>query len=410
MSIKAVHGRTIFNSSGEPTIECSITTDEGVTASASVPLGVSVGSYEACQLPVGKNIEQALSLLDTLITPLIKGKDADVVTIDALLLSADGTETKSHIGAQLMLGISIAVARVQAQYAGLELYELIAYLCSQDTVILPLPFVNFFSGGKHSANQLKFQEFLLVPLGAKNFREAMRITSQLHAHAQQLLAANNLPVSTSAEGAFSIPNVSEERMCQVLQMILESFEHGELFKIAIDVAATHFFDMSRRVYTVGEKDYTALELIDWYSYLISNYPICSIEDGLHQDDQHGWRLLTERLGQFVQIAGDDIFATQPHRIYEGAHQALANAVVIKPNQIGTITETLQAMQLAKEFGYGTQVSNRCAETNDSFIADLAVGASAGQIKAGGFSHGERMAKYNRLLEIEEHLMLLASRS
>ncbi|MGB8468112.1 MAG: phosphopyruvate hydratase [Candidatus Babeliales bacterium] len=407
MGIKTVHGRTIFNSRGQETIECIVTLDSGKQGVASVPSGLSVSSHEACQMPASVSCTQALQLLKTKISPLLVGKQADVVTVDALLLHLDDTEHKEKLGAQLMLAISMAVARAQALESDIDLYELIAYLCSFDTVILPLPFFNFISGGMHARNGLSIQEFLVVPCGAKNFRQAMEITHDLHQKAKKMLTKKKLSTATSDEGAFADAFHDDKKALDFLVELLESCEFGSLFKLAIDVAATRLYDPKRKLYVWGKQELQAHEMIDFYSHLISTYPICSIEDGLHENDWVGWQKMTERLGQFVQITGDDFLATNPQRIYEAGERSAANGVIIKPNQIGTVTETLQAVQVCKEYGLGTMVSHRSGETNDTFIADLAVGSSAGQIKAGGFSHGERMAKYNRLLEIEENLTLLA---
>lgn len=410
MKIIDVQAREILDSRGMPTIECTITLSNTCSVSASAPSGTSKSAYEAFELRDkserlgGMGVLRAVKIIEDEIAPVLIGLEPDVVSMDAKMLSMDGTDNKEKFGANTIIAVSMAIAKAQALVLGIELYELIAYLCSQETVMLPLPFFNFISGGVHAHTPLCIQEFMVVPLGAKNFQEAMEYTVTLHAIAKDLLKSKHNVTSVEDEGAFS-PCFLQPN--QALDFLLEAIEKAEsinIFKLALDVAASHFFNKNKKAYNWHGQWYEAHDMINLYSQLIADYPICSIEDGLDQDDWHGWMMMTERLGQFIQIVGDDLFATNPQRIYEGIQLNAANAAIIKPNQIGTVTETLQAIQLCKEYGLASIVSHRSGETNDTFIADLAVGTSAGQIKAGGCVRGERLAKYNRLVAIERDLM------
>lgn len=410
MKIAKIQAREIFDSRGLPTIECELYLDNGSHVTASVPSGLSVGSNEAYELRdderlMGFGVSKAIENIENIIAPVLINKEPVVVALDAIMLELDGTANKEKLGANAILAVSIAVLKAQAVVEELEPYELIAQLCGQDSVMLPFPLFNMINGGAHAPSGLRIQEFLVIPSGAQNFRESMEYGVEFYYTLQELLQKKGQRICRGIEGGFAPAFENDMQALDILAETIEKLDGSDTFKFALDVAASQFYDTKTKTYDWHGTTYSTDELIAFYKKLIDAYPICSIEDGLAEDDQEGWAQMMEQLGETIQIVGDDIFVTNATRIYQGLLNQSANAAIIKPNQIGTVTETLQAIQLCKEHGMSIVVSHRSGETNDSFIADLAVGTSAGQIKAGGCSGGERLAKYNRLLAIEDQLAL-----
>ena len=419
MKISQVIGREIFDSRGFPTIECELILelDSGqyLSVRASVPSGASTGVHEAFQLRDGKKrlsgmgVMKAIQNLENIIGPAIIGKKPDVVALDIEMVNLDKTDNKSKLGSNTMLAASIAILRAQAIANELEPYELIANLCNLNTISIPIPMFNIINGGAHADNNLDIQEFMIIPTGQTTFRAAIESGAEVFYNLKSLLKQKGLGACTGDEGGFS-PNLNNEK--QALDILVEIIEKskeridGE-FVIALDIAATQFYDTKTKKYTLSGQSYSSEELSKYYQELITNYPIIYLEDPFAQDDWDAWKEFTSLFSDNIQIVGDDIFTTNPARILKGVELGVANAAVIKPNQIGTVTETLQAVLICKENGYDTIVSHRSGETNDSIIVDLAIGTQSGQIKAGGLTRGERMAKYNRLLRIEDKLTLQA---
>ena len=350
-------------------------------------------------LKVVQNIEQ-------IIEPVLIGREPNLVVMDQEMIALDGTSDKSKLGANTILATSMAICKAQALVEELHTYELIAYLCGQETVALPFPMFNVINGGAHARNSLQFQEFMIMPVGISTMHGALEMAITFFTFLKQVLVENGLATTVGDEGGFA-PDIDHET--QALDLIMEAISYiqqdfeGSLM-IAIDVAASQFYDKTSQTYRLHGKQYTSDQLIAYYAQLADKYPLYGIEDGLMQDDWQGWEKMTTTLGSRMQIVADDIFATNPERVYEGIQRNVANTVVIKPNQVGTVSEALRAIKLCKEFDRNIIVSHRSGETNDFFIADLAVGTSAGQIKAGGLTRGERMSKYNRLLKIEDELL------
>lgn len=412
MKIINVLAREIFDSRGLPTIECGIVLENETILRASVPTGVSCGEGEAVELRdgglrlMGKGVRKAVQIIETTISPLLIGREPSIITIDALLRELDGTDNKSKLGANTMLAVSTAVCKAEAAVEHMELYELIAYLCGYELAALPYPMFNMINGGAHASNNLRIQEFMIMPVGVPTFQEAMEVAVTFYHALKNVLAQSGRTTAVGDEGGFA-PDLSHDM--QAIDLLMEVIEYVQhqcdaSIMIVLDVAASQFYDKRTREYLWHGKLMTSDDLISWYSNLVEKYPIYGIEDGLSEHDWDGWERLTQVLGSKIQIIGDDIFVTNLERIRDGIERNVANTVLIKPNQVGTITETLQAIKLSKEYDKNIVVSHRSGETNDSFIADLAVGTSAGQIKAGGPSRGERLAKYNRLLQIEDTLL------
>lgn len=411
MKIARVVGREIFDGTGMPALECHLYLDSGISVIASVPTGISKSSYEAYELRdnqkdrlQGKGLLQAKDIIQRVIEPVLKGQDPNVILIDQYLLGLDGTPNKATLGANTMLAVSIAVLKAQALVAGRELYELIAQLCGFDSVSLPFPLFNMINGGLHAGNGIPIQECMVAPLGATSFRSAMEQSAALWHILQEMMQERHVPRAVGPEGGLVVGFSNEYEALELLTRAIEKVQGQNIFCIALDVAASTLFDRSTQTYRLHDKSYTSEELIAWYETLIQRYPIYSLEDGLHEDDWQGWHELCKRLGGTVQIVGDDIFAMHKKRIEQGIMMQAANTVIIKPNQIGTVTETLEVIKLCKEHTIGTIVAHRSCETEDTFLADLALGANVGQIKAGGFTRSEHMAKYNRLLRIEDQLV------
>lgn len=410
MKIKKVVGREIFDSRGLPTIECELTLEDDFVARGSAPSGISRGDYEAKELRdggdrlLGLSVHKAIEAIERTIAPELIEQEPNVVQSDIRLIELDGTERKEKLGANTMIAVSMAVCRAQAHVAGMDLYELIATISEATTVSVPYPLFNLINGGLHADNGLSIQEILVMPVGAKSFRQGMDFTVTLFYMLKEVMEAHGQRLLVGDEGGFA-PIVSDPR--EALDYLMEAMvalDAEDEFHIALDVAATTLYDAKSEKYRWGDKKCTADQMIEYYAKLLKNYPIYSIEDGLSFHDKEGWQRMTERLGEKIQIVGDDLYATDPERIAEGIELQLSNAAIIKPNQIGTITETIQALSLCQQYGMGTIVSHRSGETEDTFIADLAVGTSAGQFKSGGCTRGERMAKYNQLLRIEDALV------
>jgi enolase len=408
--IRTVHAREILDSRGNPTVEVEVWLDSGAFGRAMVPSGASTGTREAVELRDdddtrygGKGVRQAVRNVTETIAPEVEGLEAtEQAAVDRALLELDGTPNKSGLGANALLGVSLAVARAGADECGLPLYQ---YLGGPGARIMPVPMMNVLNGGAHADNGLDIQEFMIVPAGAGSFGEALRIGVEIFHALKKLLKDKSFSTGVGDEGGFapSLPG-NEAALDFVLRAVERAgYRPGEDVFLALDPAASEFGKHGRYRLRADRADKSREEMIAFYEQLLSRYPICSIEDGLGEDDWEGWRALTQRLGSRVQIVGDDIFVTSPAILQEGIRKGIANAILIKLNQIGTLTETLETIELAKRAGYGTIISHRSGETEDTFVADLAVAVNAGQIKTGSLSRGERTAKYNQLLRIEEEL-------
>jgi enolase len=415
-SITGLYAREILDSRGNPTVEAEVQLESGAWGRAAVPSGASTGKREAVELRDadgaryrGKGVRQAVRNIEETIAPEIEGMDAsEQAAVDQALLELDGTPNKSALGANAILAVSLAVARAAADDAGLPLY---AYLGGVGARLMPVPMLNVLNGGAHADNGLDFQEFMLVPAGADSFSSAIRMGSEIFHTLREILLEKGLATGVGDEGGFA-PNLASNTAA--LDLFLQSIEKagyrpGEDVSLALDVAASEFAESGGR-YRLRRENLvlSSEEMIHRYEQLIDRYPIVSIEDGLGEDDVAGWGALTRKLGRRVQLVGDDVFVTNPAIIQQAIKNGLANAVLVKVNQVGTLTETLQAVELAKRAGYGTVISHRSGETEDTFVADLAVAVNAGQIKTGSVARGERTAKYNQLLRIEEELGHAAS--
>ena len=409
-AIVKVHAREILDSRGNPTIEVEVTLESGASGRAAVPSGASTGKREALELRDGdakryhgKGVLRAIRNVAQVIASELAGMEAsEQSAVDRKLVALDGTPNKSRLGANAILGVSLAVARAAANATGVQLYQ---YLGGSDARLLPVPLMNVINGGVHADNGLDIQEFMLVPAGAPRFAEALRMGAEVFHTLRGLLSDKGLATGVGDEGGFAPAFGSNTAALDFLLLAIErtGYRPGEDVLLAIDAAASEFWrDGTYRLRTEGATR-TSDEMIAFYESLLGRYPICSIEDGLGEEDWDGWVTLTRRLGTRVQLVADDVFVTNPAIIREGIQREVANAVLIKVNQIGTLTETLEAIRLAKQAGYGTVVSHRSGETEDPFIADLAVAVNAGQIKTGSLARAERTAKYNQLLRIEEEL-------
>ncbi|KGG80289.1 phosphopyruvate hydratase [Caloranaerobacter azorensis] len=407
-----VYAREILDSRGNPTVEVEVWTESGAMGRAAVPSGASTGAFEAVELRdndktrfLGKGVTKAVENVNEIIAPEIIGMDAlDQVAIDMKMLELDGTENKGKLGANAILGVSMAVAKAAANALGVPLYQ---YLGGVNAKTLPVPMMNILNGGKHADNNVDIQEFMVMPVGAPNFREALRMGAEVFHNLKKVLKEKGLNTAVGDEGGFA-PNLgsNEEALATIVEAIKKAgYKPGEEIALALDVAATELYDKEKKVYKLaGEgKELTAEELVNFYSELVEKYPIISIEDGLDEEDWEGWKLLTEKLGNKIQLVGDDLFVTNTKRLSKGIEKGVANSILIKLNQIGTITETLDAIEMAKRAGYTAVVSHRSGETEDATIADFVVATNAGQIKTGAPSRTDRVAKYNQLLRIEDML-------
>jgi len=406
-----VTAREILDSRGNPTVEVDVVVACGAVGRAAVPSGASTGTREALELRDrrkkrygGKGVEKAVTNVMKIIAPKVTGMDAsDQPGLDRFLLDLDGTPNKSALGANAILGVSLAAARAAAGTLKVPLYR---YIGGMSANLLPVPLMNVVNGGAHAANNLDIQEFMIVPLGARGFAESIRMGAETFHQLKTVLKKGGHHVAVGDEGGFA-PNLeSNEEAIRYIMMGIEKagYRPGRDIALAIDAAANEFFHKGKYVLAgEGKKGMDAKAMIDYYENLIENYPIISIEDGLAEQDWSGWEMMTERLESKIQIVGDDIFVTNPKIFQKGIDRGIANAILIKLNQIGTLTETLETVEMAKEAGYETIISHRSGETEDTFIADLAVGLNAGQIKTGSASRTDRVAKYNQLLRIEEDL-------
>lgn len=404
-----VHARQILDSRGNPTVEVDIELADGTGGRAAVPSGASTGEHEAHELRdggapyLGKGVLEAVKNVREVIAPEILGLDAlDQVAIDRAMIALDGTTTKSKLGANAILGVSMAVARAAANSVGLPLWR---YLGGAQARVLPTPMMNILNGGAHADNGLDIQEFMIMPIGLPSFSEAMRAGSEVFHHLKKLLAAEGLATSVGDEGGFA-PRLgkNEDALVWIVRAVEKAgYKLGDQIAIALDCAASEYFDKGTKKYSFDGKTVDADGLIEIYSAYCEKYPIVSIEDGFAEDDWDGWKSVTEQLGTEVQLVGDDLFVTNVERVKRGIEEEVANAILIKVNQIGSLTETLETIHLGELNGYSSIMSHRSGETEDTFIADLAVATGVGQIKTGSLCRSERIAKYNQLLRIEEQL-------
>lgn len=410
MKITKLIGSEIYDSRGWPTVQCDIELDHTQWVSASVPSGTSRGVHEAVEIRDGgkrlwgRGVVKAVENIEYIIAPALMGKEPDI-KLDAILRELDGTRDKSHLGANTLLAVSIAMSRAQALQEGLELYELIAHYLGIESISIPFPQINMISGGAHANTKLPVQECIIVPVGMHNFRSAMEFSVGMFHELKALLERYNRGTGISDEGAFIADVTLEEALlclCEIMQRASTDGEHRAV--LALDIAASQLFDQETSLYVMGSQRYTTKELVAWYQQLVDTFPIYSLEDPFAEDDWAGWSMLMDALGDQIQIVADDLCVTQTDRIGRGIAEKCMNSVIIKPNQVGTISEALDAIKLCRAHQINTIVSHRSGETNDSFIADFAVGSNSGQIKAGGCCRGERLAKYNRLLAIEDSLL------
>ena len=411
-TITSIYAREVFDSRGNPTIEVEVELESGGRGLGIVPSGASTGAFEAVELRdgdsdrlFGKGVLQAVENVNQIIAPELVGLNGlDQQMIDETMIALDGTDNKEKLGANAILGVSIATAKAAADTLRLPLYK---YLGGVNAKELPVPMMNILNGGAHADNNVDIQEFMIMPVGADSFKEGMIQCVEIYHTLKKVLQEENLATGVGDEGGFA-PNLSSNE--EALQIIIRAIEKagytpGADIKLALDVAATEIYDREAKVYKLASEgvEKTAEEMVDYYEELVGKYPIISIEDGLDEDDWEGWKALTDRLGDKIQIVGDDLFVTNTERLGKGINGEIANSILIKLNQIGTITETLDAIEMAKRAGYTNVISHRSGETEDSFIADVAVATNAGQIKTGAPARTDRVAKYNQLLRIEDQL-------
>jgi enolase len=409
--IEKTAAREILDSRGNPTVEVDIILDDGTLGRAAVPSGASTGRHEACELRdddpkryLGKGVTKALNNVTTIIGPKIKGLDpSEQENIDKLMIELDGTENKSNLGANAILGVSIAIARAAANASNKPVYSVLG---NDDARIIPVPMMNIINGGEHADNNLDIQEFMIMPVGTDNFKDALRMGVEVFHCLKKILNTKGYNTNVGDEGGFA-PELkcNEEALGTIMEAINKAgYEPGKDVLLALDTAANEVYKDGKYVLNAEDDPEKSIEgMISFYEDLISNYPIYSIEDGLAEDDWDGWKALTEKLGNRVQLVGDDIFVTNINRFKKGIDLSIANSILIKLNQIGTITETIRTIEMAKSQGYTTVISHRSGETEDTIISDVAVATNAGQIKAGSLSRTDRICKYNQLLRIEEEL-------
>lgn len=414
-TIDFIEAREILDSRGNPTVEVDVYLEDGSFGRAAVPSGASTGVHEACELRdgdkkrfLGKGTLKAVENVNKIIAPALEGLDAlDQVAIDRLMIELDGTPNKSKLGANAILGTSMAVARAAADFLGVPLYM---YLGSYHHHVLPVPMANILNGGAHSDNKVDFQEFMVMPIGAKSIREAVRMTAEVFHALKAVLKSKGYNTAVGDEGGFAPDLQSNEEALEVIMEAIKKagYKAGRKgdFMIALDPAASELYDEKTKKYTLkwttGEQK-TSAEMVELWASWVEKYPIISIEDGMAEDDWEGWKMLTERIGDKVQLVGDDLFVTNTERLSMGISKKVANSILIKVNQIGTITETFEAIDMAKRNGYTAVVSHRSGETEDTFIADLVVALETGQIKTGSMSRTDRICKYNQLMRIEDEL-------
>lgn len=409
-AILAIHGRQILDSRGNPTVEVDVELESGAVGRAAVPSGASTGAHEACELRdgdksvyLGKSVQKAVANVNDEIDALLCGMDAyDQGAVDAALLEADGTPNKSRLGANAILASSLAVARAAAASTGLPLFR---YLGGVGACRLPAPMMNIINGGAHANNGIDLQEFMVMPLGFETFSDALRCGTEIFHSLKKVLHDKGMSTAVGDEGGFAPDLKNSEEAIQVILQAIENagYKPGEQVKLALDCASTELYDPKTKVYTVEGKSFDAAGMVDLLAGWCDKYPICSIEDGFSEDDWEGWKLFTDRVGDRIQIVGDDLFVTNSERLAEGIEKGVANSILVKVNQIGSLTETIQAVDLAYKNGYTAVMSHRSGETEDTTIADLAVALGTGQIKTGSASRTDRICKYNQLLRIEELL-------
>ncbi len=405
--IDAIGAREILDSRGNPTVEVEVVLEDGTAARAAVPSGASTGAFEAVELRdggkryLGKGVEKAIKNVTEVIAPAVIGLDAqDQRLVDETMIELDGSKNKANLGANAILGVSLAVAKASAEHADLSLFK---YVGGNNAHLLPVPMMNILNGGAHADTNVDIQEFMIAPIGADTFKESLRWGAEIYHSLKSVLKKRALATSIGDEGGFA-PNLESNRAA--LDLIIEAvdlagFKVGKEIALAMDVAATEFYENGK--YAFEGKSLTSSEMISYYSELVKSYPLVSIEDPLNEDDWDGWAAITKELGESVQLVGDDLFVTNPERLSRGISSATANAMLVKVNQIGSLTETLDAVELAHRAGYRNMMSHRSGETEDVTIADLAVATNCGQIKTGAPARSERVAKYNQLLRIEEEL-------
>ncbi|MDK2792687.1 MAG: enolase [Deferribacteres bacterium] len=407
-----VYAREILDSRGNPTVEVEVVTSDGTVGTAAVPSGASTGEFEAVELRdgdknrfMGKGVLKAVQNVNEIIAPEIEGIDVlEQKLIDEILIDIDGTKNKEKLGANAILGISLACAKAAANALGLPLYKYIGGVFAHQ---LPAPMMNILNGGKHADNNVDIQEFMIMPLGASSFKEALRMGTETFHSLKKVLTEKGYNTAVGDEGGFA-PNLkSNEEALEVILMAIEKagYKPGEDIYLALDVASSELYKNGKYIMAAEKNpEKTAADMIEYYRYLVAKYPIISIEDGLAEDDWEGWKMLTEAIGNKVQLVGDDLFVTNTERLKKGIDNKIANSILIKLNQIGTLTETLAAIEMAKRGGYTCVISHRSGETEDTTIADLSVAVNAGQIKTGSACRTDRVCKYNQLIRIEEELL------
>lgn len=409
--IEDILAREILDSRGNPTVEVDVLLEDGSFGRAAVPSGASTGEHEAHELRdddtgryAGKGVLKAVNNVNETIADALAGLDADdQAQIDRILIDLDGTENKSNLGANALLATSLAVARAAADYYGMPLYR---YLGGVNARVLPTPMMNILNGGRHADNNVDIQEFMIIPVEATSFREALRMGTEVFHALRNVLAAKGYNTAVGDEGGFAPSLTSNEEALDVIMeaIIKAGYDPGEEILLALDVAASEMYkDNAYTLYKSTQESRSIDQMVKWYVDLCEKYPIISIEDGMAENDWTGWGVLTEAIGDEVQLVGDDLFVTNPRFLAEGIEKSVANSILIKLNQIGTLTETMNTISMAQQFGYNAVISHRSGETEDTFIADLAVATNAGQIKTGSLSRTDRIAKYNQLLRIEELL-------
>ncbi len=408
--IDAIHARQILDSRGNPTIECEVILSDGSHGRAAVPSGASTGAHEAWELRdgdksvfMGKGVQTAVNNVNSKIAEQLEGLDAtDQAAVDATMLALDGSPNKKNLGANAILGVSLAVAHAAAASTGQPLFR---YLGGVGARLLPAPMMNIINGGEHADNGVDIQEFMVMPLGFERFSDALRCGTEIFHNLKKVLSDKGYSTAVGDEGGFAPDLKSNQEALDVIMLAIDKagYKAGEQVWIALDAASTEFYDRTKKKYTIDKKELSGDEMVSFWADWCSKYPICSIEDGCDEDDWETWKKLTEKLGDKVQLVGDDLFVTNVERLQRGIDEGIANSILIKVNQIGTLTETIDAIQLATRNGYTSISSHRSGETEDSTIADLAVALSTGQIKTGSASRSDRMAKYNQLLRIEEML-------
>ena len=411
-NISSIYAREVLDSRGNPTVEVEVFTESGAFGRAIVPSGASTGEHEAIELRdkdkdryLGKGVLKAVKNVNEVIAPNLIGYDVTFQTsIDQIMLDLDGTKNKSKLGANAILGVSLAVAKAAADFVGLPLY---LYLGGFNAKQLPTPMMNIINGGSHADNNVDFQEFMIMPVGAKTFRKAIRMGAEIFHNLKKVLSGYGYNTSVGDEGGFAPDLNSNEAGLKVIIEAIEKagYKPGEDIVLAMDVAASEFYNKDKEVYELkGEgKELTNEEMVDFYAKLVDKYPIISIEDGLDENDWKGWAKLTKKLGNKIQLVGDDLFVTNTEKLARGIKEGVANSILIKVNQIGTLTETFNAIEMAKKAGYTAVISHRSGETEDTVISEIAVATNSGQIKTGSLSRTDRIAKYNQLLRIEEEL-------